>query len=174
MLVLWFPCVVSSIKITSHPLFFSYSFVLTIVLLLFAVAKPDVWPHSANQLSLKTTLSALCSPRPRTQHLGIKWHHFRDEIKAGWLKVQKVPSADNWSDIFTKPLPRVQFQKLRNLMMGWTPSPTDPFALTDNVPCYPKHAAAAYANLIRNNDVTDSVSNCRSPKRTRRSNSKSR
>ena len=42
--------------------------------------------------------------RPRTRHLGIKLHHFRDQINFEWLKVQKVPLADNLSDIFTKPL----------------------------------------------------------------------
>jgi hypothetical protein len=56
------------------------------------------------------------SPTPR--HISIKWHHFRDQIEKGWLTVEKVASAQNWSDIFTKPLARIQFEKLRDEMMG--------------------------------------------------------
>ena len=57
--------------------------------------------------------------RPRTKHIGIKWHHFRDQIAAGHVKIEKIDTKFNWADIFTKPLPRPQFEALRKLMMGW-------------------------------------------------------
>ena len=60
--------------------------------------------------------------RPCTHHISIKWHHFKDQFREGWLTVQKVASAANWSDIFTKCLPKPQFEKLRNKMMGWNSS----------------------------------------------------
>ena len=57
--------------------------------------------------------------RPRTKHLAVKWHHFRDQIKSGACTITKVPSALNWADIFTKPLDQKTFEHLRLLMMGW-------------------------------------------------------
>ena len=57
--------------------------------------------------------------RPRTKHLAIKWHHFKDQVKNGNVKVTKVDSALNWADIFTKPLPKQTFRTIRKLLMGW-------------------------------------------------------
>ena len=77
--------------------------------------------------------------RPRTRHLSIKWHHFRDQIKEGWLTVEKVASANNWSDIFTKPLSQVTFDRLRDEMMGWKSTPQNKFPFEKNpiyVACY--------------------------------------
>jgi hypothetical protein len=52
--------------------------------------------------------------RPRTKHLFIKWHHFCDQVKKGWLNIQKVDTKENWADILTKPLPQPQFCILHN------------------------------------------------------------
>jgi hypothetical protein len=83
--------------------------------------------------------------RPRTKHLSIKWHHFRDQVEDGWLTVKKVASKDNWADIFTKPLPKPQFCLLRDELMGWSPRRIVPISPPDG-PVVPEHAAAAYAH----------------------------
>ena len=57
--------------------------------------------------------------RPRTKHIGIKYHHFRDQVRLGHLKVTKIPTALNWADIFTKPLVQTKFVALRKMLMGW-------------------------------------------------------
>ena len=57
--------------------------------------------------------------RPRTKHLAIKWHHFKDQVKNGNVKVTKVDTSLNWADIFTKPLPKLTFETIRKLLMGW-------------------------------------------------------
>ena len=57
--------------------------------------------------------------RPRTKHLAIKWHHFKDQVRNGNLKVSKVDTKINWADIFTKAVDKTTFERLRNLMMGW-------------------------------------------------------
>ena len=57
--------------------------------------------------------------RPRTKHIGIKYHPFRDCITNGEIIVEKVESSMNWADILTKPLPKPQFEFLRNMIMGW-------------------------------------------------------
>ena len=57
--------------------------------------------------------------RPHTKHIGIKWHHFRDQVANSHVEIQKIDTSIQWADIFTKPLPRPQFEALRKLMMGW-------------------------------------------------------
>ena len=57
--------------------------------------------------------------RPRTKHIALKFHHFRDHVLAGTLRITKVPTTTNWADIFTKPLTQYVHERLRFLMMGW-------------------------------------------------------
>jgi hypothetical protein len=57
--------------------------------------------------------------KPRTKHISLKFHHFRDQIINGNLQIIKVASSENWADIFTKPLTHVKFEYLRDLLMGW-------------------------------------------------------
>jgi hypothetical protein len=42
--------------------------------------------------------------RPRTKHISIKWHHFRDEIQKGNIKVITINTSLNISVMLTKPL----------------------------------------------------------------------
>ena len=56
---------------------------------------------------------------PHTKHIGIKWHHFHDQVTNGHVEIQKIDTKINWANILTKPLPRPQFEALRKLMMGW-------------------------------------------------------
>ena len=87
--------------------------------------------------------------QPRTKHLSLKWHHFRDQVNDGWLKIKKVHTKVNWADIFTKPLPKPQFQFLRDAMMGWrTQEDLHAFLKSHHVedlPIHPLHATAALA-----------------------------
>ena len=57
--------------------------------------------------------------RPRTKHLSIKWHHFREHIKRGTSKIVYVDTNEQHADIMTKPLPKPQFEYLRKQIMGW-------------------------------------------------------
>jgi hypothetical protein len=57
--------------------------------------------------------------KPRTKHISLKYHHFKDYLKSGALHIVKVPSAANLADIFTKPLTQVIHERLRSGMMGW-------------------------------------------------------
>jgi hypothetical protein len=57
--------------------------------------------------------------RPRTKHITLKFHHFRDHIANGTVRIEKVASASNWADILTKPLTKFVHEKLCCLMMGW-------------------------------------------------------
>ena len=57
--------------------------------------------------------------RPRTKHISIKWHRFRDHIANGDMTVHKIDTTLQWADFLTKPLVRVIFERLRRLVMGW-------------------------------------------------------
>ncbi len=49
----------------------------------------------------------------RTKHIDLRYHFIRDAIKDRIVRIEKVDSKENIADIFTKPLPRIQFQRLR-------------------------------------------------------------
>jgi hypothetical protein len=57
--------------------------------------------------------------RPRTKHLNLKYHHFREEVKKGTISIYHVSTKDQMADIFTKPSEEGQFTKLRMRMIGW-------------------------------------------------------
>jgi hypothetical protein len=57
--------------------------------------------------------------KPRTKHISLKYHHFRDYLRSGALAIVKVASASNLADIFTKPLTQVIHERLCLAMMGW-------------------------------------------------------
>jgi hypothetical protein len=57
--------------------------------------------------------------KPRTKHIALKYHHFKDYLQSGALQIVKVPTASNLADIFTKPLTQVLHERLWQGMMGW-------------------------------------------------------
>jgi hypothetical protein len=57
--------------------------------------------------------------KPRTKHIAIKWHHFRDQIRQGHIKLVKVDTNFNWADLLTKPLTCHKHETLRKMIMGW-------------------------------------------------------
>ena len=56
---------------------------------------------------------------PRTKHIAIKYHHFRKHVSDKTISIFPIVTKDQLADIFTKPLDRVIFRKLRLLLMGW-------------------------------------------------------
>jgi transposase InsO family protein len=50
---------------------------------------------------------------PRVKHVRVKFHYVREQVADGDIRVMRVSSADNTADILTKPLGRVDFQRLR-------------------------------------------------------------
>ena len=47
--------------------------------------------------------------RPRTRHIGLKFHHFRSKVQEGVVTVQYVDTKHQIADIFTKALTEPQF-----------------------------------------------------------------
>ena len=57
----------------------------------------------------------------RTKHIDIKYQFIREKYNSGEILFEHVPSAEQAADIFTKPLSKPVFTKLRDLI-GITPS----------------------------------------------------
>ena len=57
--------------------------------------------------------------RPRTKHIATKYHHFRHAVSRRQIKIFPIDTKEQQVDIFTKLLPKPQFEKLRKLIMGW-------------------------------------------------------
>ena len=45
--------------------------------------------------------------RPRTKHIGLKYHHFRSKVKEGMISVHYISTHKQVADICTKALPEV-------------------------------------------------------------------
>jgi hypothetical protein len=57
--------------------------------------------------------------KPRTKHIALKYHHFKDYLQSGAIQIVKVPTSQNLADILTKPLTQVLHERLCLGMMGW-------------------------------------------------------
>jgi len=54
----------------------------------------------------------------RSRHIDLKHHFIRVLVGDGVIKFVKIASSDNLADIFTKPLSKLQFQRLRDILLG--------------------------------------------------------
>ena len=57
--------------------------------------------------------------RPRTKHIAVKYHHFRDKVRDGIITIEQIDTKRQLADIFTKELAKPQFEKLREQLNGW-------------------------------------------------------
>jgi hypothetical protein len=57
---------------------------------------------------------------PRTKHIAIKYHHFRDNIgEEKGIIISRIDTAEQKADILTKGLAADLFATIRKLLMGW-------------------------------------------------------
>jgi hypothetical protein len=57
--------------------------------------------------------------RPRTKHLNIKYHHFREAVLNAEITIWRVDTSEQVADIFTKPLGIQLYLKFCKLILGW-------------------------------------------------------
>ncbi|KAL7464856.1 hypothetical protein ACHAXS_005184 [Conticribra weissflogii] len=55
----------------------------------------------------------------RTKHISLKYHHFRQFVANGTIKINPIDTREQVADIFTKPLDEKQFTYLRKKLCGW-------------------------------------------------------
>ncbi len=52
----------------------------------------------------------------RTKHIDLRYHFVREAVEQGKISMKYLPSSDNITDIFTKPLAKQQLQRLVGLL----------------------------------------------------------
>lgn len=52
----------------------------------------------------------------RSKHIEVRFHFVRECYQKKLLNIEHVPSNDQVADILTKPIPRVQYERLRKLL----------------------------------------------------------
>ena len=56
---------------------------------------------------------------PRTKHIAIPYHFFRQYVEENEILVQAIGTDDQLADQFTKGLGRIKFERARKALMGW-------------------------------------------------------
>ena len=64
-------------------------------------------------------LSRVPKMRPRTKHINLVYHHFRDYVRNGEVSVHPISTDDQLADMLTKPLDQNTFQRLRRVLLHW-------------------------------------------------------
>jgi KUP system potassium uptake protein len=62
-------------------------------------------------------IATTASTSSRTRDLDIRLHFVRDAHQGGLVKIYYVPSNEMLADIFTKPIPNPQFEKIVSTVM---------------------------------------------------------
>ena len=57
--------------------------------------------------------------RPRTKHVNVKYHHFRDHVERGDIVINAIGTSEQPADILTKPVNESLLKKHRKFIMGW-------------------------------------------------------
>ena len=57
--------------------------------------------------------------RPRTKHINVKYHHFRDYVARGEVTIHPIGTDKQPADMLTKPLNEQVLSKHRKFIMGW-------------------------------------------------------
>lgn len=61
-------------------------------------------------------LASNATIKPRFKHINMRYHHLCQCVAEGAIKIERVISAKNPADIFTKPLDKVKFVKFRGIV----------------------------------------------------------
>ncbi|MGH7974287.1 MAG: reverse transcriptase domain-containing protein [bacterium] len=56
---------------------------------------------------------------PRSKHIAVKYHFFREHVRRGTMVVKKIDTDKQKADILTKGLGRIKFERIREMLIGW-------------------------------------------------------
>ena len=57
--------------------------------------------------------------RPRTKHLNIRLHHFRDYVTQGEITIHHIDTTEQPADFLTKAVNKKTLKRHRKTVMGW-------------------------------------------------------
>lgn len=83
------------------------------------VAAPQVHCKVFEDNSGALEMATIHKYRPRTKHLGVKYHFFRKYVVDKKVSIHKIGTEDQPADTLTKPLARELFEQHRKALMGW-------------------------------------------------------
>ena len=66
-----------------------------------------VWEDNHSCIKIKVTKSPKFTPR--TKHIALKYHHFRQFVSNRTIKINPIDTLEQTADIFTKPLDLSKF-----------------------------------------------------------------
>jgi hypothetical protein len=64
-------------------------------------------------------LARLPKLRPRTKHINVCYHHFRDHVASGEVEIHYIPTEHQIADVLTKPLAEEKFVAFRKAILQW-------------------------------------------------------
>ena len=80
---------------------------------------PTVYCKVFEDNSGAVELATVHKTRPRTKHLNVKYHHFRQFVDDGSIKVQGIGTDEQQADLLTKPLSEQIFVAHRRSISFW-------------------------------------------------------
>jgi len=80
--------------------------------------KPNVYCKVFEYNSGALELARLPKLRPRTKHINVCYHHFREHVRKGLIKIFPIDTKDQIADSLTKALAQNNFQRRRRFMCG--------------------------------------------------------
>jgi len=80
--------------------------------------QPQVYCKVFEDNSGALELARLPKLRPRTKHINICYHHFREYVRLGLIKIFPIGTDDQIADILTKPLAQNAFCRHRKYLCG--------------------------------------------------------
>ena len=57
--------------------------------------------------------------RPRTKHVNVKLHHFRDCVARGIISIHPINTTLQLADFLTRPVNEETLTRLRKSVIGW-------------------------------------------------------
>ena len=70
-----------------------------------------------NKSSILLESNGKMSSSKRTKHIHVRFFYIKDFIDCGDMSVEYFPTGEMWADILTKPMQRIAFNKMRDMLI---------------------------------------------------------
>ena len=81
--------------------------------------------YQDNESAIKLEKNGQTSSSGKTRHIHIRYFFTKDVVKRENIDISHCPTEEMIADFYTKPLQGKQFKKMRDILMGLAPMPTE-------------------------------------------------